>query len=393
MDDSDIAVIVDDRGILLLGDERQVEALVAAEGLATRALNAKTMALAGRALQVGGELTANYGRWVKLTPESAALVRRFGPSLSKGEKLMTGVVRAGKGQIAKFLKFEGRALLNPSLLGGVGGIMAQLALEQAIAEVTDYLKSIDKKLDQVLQDQKDQALADLIGISLSIDEAMSIRSSVGGVSSTTWSKVQATSTGLVRAQALALQKVEGFAAVIEQADGDVGKIDSAAAQAKRDVRIWLGILAKAVQLQDKLAVLELDRVLEDEPDQVSLHQEGLRHARSVRLDRVAQVVDALTDRLRTAAELSSGQKFINPFGVTRVILSTNEVSRQVLDFEDHLDLQARDAHDLTDPDWGESALKLLGDTAENARALGQGAIGGVLGLGGRLVEARDRFIL
>lgn len=41
--------------------------------------------------------------------------------------------------------------------------MAQVAMQQTMQEITDYLESIDEKVEDVLRAQKDAALSELIG--------------------------------------------------------------------------------------------------------------------------------------------------------------------------------------------------------------------------------------
>ena len=58
-------------------------------------------------------------------------------------------------------------------------------MQQAMDEITDYLATIDEKLDDLLRAQKDAVLSDMIGVDLVIDEAMTIRDQVGRVSDVT----------------------------------------------------------------------------------------------------------------------------------------------------------------------------------------------------------------
>ena len=104
------------------------------------------------------------GRWVKLTKESAELVAKYGKNCKKGP-FQAGVVRQPNGRIIKHLKFTQPGQLNPAMLTGISGVMAQMALEQDVSEITDYLKEIDAKLDDLLRDQKDQTVSKLTGIS------------------------------------------------------------------------------------------------------------------------------------------------------------------------------------------------------------------------------------
>ena len=144
---------------------------------------------------------AESGRWVKLTKESAELVAKYGKNCKKG-LFQAGVVRQPNGRIIKHLQFAQSGQLSPAMLTGISGVMAQMALEQAVSEITDYLKEIDAKLDDLLRDQKDQTVSKLAGISHMIDETMLIHQQVGSISETTWSKVSGCPQDIATIQAM-----------------------------------------------------------------------------------------------------------------------------------------------------------------------------------------------
>lgn len=64
------------------------------------------------------------------------------------------ILRAADGKFAKNLQFVPTAaveLANPAMLAGVSGMMFQLALEQSLKEIADYLAAIDEKVEDVLR--------------------------------------------------------------------------------------------------------------------------------------------------------------------------------------------------------------------------------------------------
>ena len=86
-------------------------------------------------------------------------------------------MKGNKGQVRGFVEFAkapGRCC-QPGGAVRCRGIMAQLAMQQAMDEITDYLATIDEKLDDVLRAQKDAVLADMIGVDFVIEEAMTVR--------------------------------------------------------------------------------------------------------------------------------------------------------------------------------------------------------------------------
>ena len=119
-----------------------------------------------------------------------------------------------RGSIKKWIQIEtgpGSMLTNPAMLAGAAGIMAQMAMQQQMDEITDYLATIDQKLDAVLRAQTNQVLARLDGVDLAVREAMSVRDAVGRVSEVTWSKVQNSAQTIHETQGYALRQLGDLA--------------------------------------------------------------------------------------------------------------------------------------------------------------------------------------
>jgi hypothetical protein len=165
MMDDEIQLISDGAGVAVIGDSAAVERFLASEGLPSRDLGLpkarRVLGAGSAAAQAGSEIAASSGRWVKLTEESAQMVKKYGLMESKTPGVSHAMV--GKpGDIKSWLqiaKGPGSAAANPALLAGAAGLMAQLAMQQAMDEITDYLATIDEKLDDVLRAQKDTVLA------------------------------------------------------------------------------------------------------------------------------------------------------------------------------------------------------------------------------------------
>lgn len=182
--------------------------------------------------------------------------------LMKGSQagLSRGVL-TDNGKITGLVQFaagKGTLVANPAILAGVGGIMAQAAMQQAMDEITDYLAVIDAKVDDILRAQKDAVLADMIGVDLVIAEAMTVSGSVGRVSEITWSKVQATSITVAWTQAYALRQLDALAEKLEGTT-KIGDLADLSKKVETQVHDWLAVLARCFQLQDALCILELDR--------------------------------------------------------------------------------------------------------------------------------------
>lgn len=379
--DSGIQLISDGDGLAVIGNATDVERFLVSEGLPSKDLGLRRLKSAfgtGAAVaQTGSDIAATSGRWVKLTQESAQRVKTFGLMDSKTPGVRHAMV--GKpGSIKSWLQIEkgaGSILTNPALLAGAAGIMAQLAMQQTMDEITDYLATIDEKVDDVLRAQKDAALARMIGVDLMIEETMAVREQVGRVSEVTWSKVQAAPTTIAETQAYALRQLD---AITEKMEGKskIGDLAATAKEAESAVRQWLAVLARCFQLQDAIAVLELDRVLDASPEELDGHRLGLKAARQRRLELVSRSTERLMARMNAAADSANAKVLLNPVKSPAVVQSSNHVATGVQDFHGRLGIESgrRSAEARR---WSDAA------TATRDKALETGAkgVGAAVSLG------------
>ncbi|WBB72654.1 hypothetical protein O7602_23565 [Micromonospora sp. WMMD1128] len=371
--DNEIQLISDGDGLAVIGHPTDVEQFLVAEGLPSRELGLQRLGTAlhagAAAAQVGSELAANSGRWVKLTKESAQLVHRHGLMPSKTPGVSHAMV--GKpGSIKSWLqitKGPGSMAASPALLAGAAGIMAQLAMQQTMNEITDYLAAIDEKVDDVLRAQKDAMLARMIGVGFVIEESMTIREKRGRVDEITWSKVQAAPATVAETQAYALRQLDTIAEKLERKT-NIGDLAKAAREAESGAREWLAVLARCFQLQDAIAVLELDRVLDATPDEVNGHRLGLKTARQNRIELISRCTERLMARMDAAAGKANSKVLLNPMDSPAVVQSSNHVSIAVVDFHGRLGIEGtRQASEARG--WADAAMEL------RDRALETGADG------------------
>ena len=344
--DSELQLISDGDGLAVIGDPAVVERFLVAEGLSSRDLGlprlGAVLGTGAAVAQAGSEIAASSGRWVKLTNESAQRVSKYGLRKSSKTGLSTGVLKRSNGQVEGFVEFAsgpGSLLTNPALLAGDGGIMAQLAMQQAMDEITDYLAAIDEKLDDVLRAQEDAVWADMIGAGFDIDEAMTIRGHAGRVSEITWSKVQATSATIARTQAYALRQLDALAEKMER-KAKLGDLAEMVKEAESKVQGWLVVLASCFQLQDAIAVLELDRVLDAAPDDLDGHRLGLKASRRKRLESISQSTGRLMARMDAVAGTANAKVLLHPATAPAVVESTGHVTSAVADFHGRLGIES-----------------------------------------------------
>lgn len=364
MDDA-VELVSDDKGLAVVGEKAAVDRFLDARGLlaSSRELDLRRvkpllLTTAADATQTLAEIAATSARWIKLTEESARKVQADGlmESITPGENhLMIGV----PGQVKSWLQAEdgvGALLTNPAAMSGVASLMTQLAGQQAMAEITDYLIQIDEKLDDVRRTQKAAALAPMDGVALALQEARSIRATVGKVSGITWSTLAGASLTIFTVQSHAARELENIAMKLEKRSR-LGGLAKLATSAKSDVELWLAVLARCFQLQDEIADIELDRVLETAPEELDDHRLGKQAARLERVKQFAEYTEGLLDRMDTAVRKANGQLVWNFSKSREVVEVGNEIAKGVNGFHDLIGIEA-EARSWT--------LRQLGPVAEKS---------------------------
>lgn len=386
----EIELISDGDGLAVIGDPAAVERFLSSAGVPSKDLALQkrlgaALSTGSSAAQAGSQLAATSGRRVQLTEESAKALKLGQAMKGSSDSVSRAIATTSKGKVTKILEFTkhgsvGSMLTNPAMLAGAAGIMAQLAMQQTMDEITDYLAKIDEKVDDILRAQKDAALAEMIGVGFTIDEAMTLREHTGRVSEVTWSKVQATGQTIATTQAYALRQLDALATKLEKKRA-VGDLADAAQAAEASVEEWLAVLARCFQLQDGLAVLELDRVLDADPAELDRHRSGLQAARRKRREEIARSTQRLLERMDAAAGTANEKVLLHPMKSGVVVRSGNEVAADVLVFHERLGIDG-DRASIESKRWSTA----VGEARDTAVETGGKGVDAVKRLGMRSFE-------
>lgn len=344
----EIELISDGDGLAVLGDSSDVERFFLSSGLdpaPSRNLDLRKLwsasGTAGAAVQVASDIAANSGRWVKLTADSAEAVRKYGLMATKTPGVSHAMI--GKpGDIKQWIQIAQAPttlLSGPFALTALATMMQQRAMQEQMDEIVEYLELINEKVDDIIRGQKDAVLADMIGVDLIIEDALTIRDEVGRVSEVTWSKVQATSQTIARTQAYALRELDKIAEKLQK-NVDLGDVARATREAEPKVREWLAVLARTCQLQDAVSVLELDRVLDSSPAELDSHRLGLSKARQNRLLRLGRSTAALLTQMDETVQKANSRVLLNPFDSPAAVRSSHRVATEVHTFRGRVGIEA-----------------------------------------------------
>ena len=359
---NEIELVSDGDGIAVLGASADVERFLMSTGMnkaPTRELNLHRiwsfLGTASAATEVGANIAANSGRWVKLTAESAELVREFGLMATKTPGVSHAMI-GNPGDVKRWLQIAeapSALLSGPLALTAISTMMQQRAMQEQMDEIVEYLQEISEKVDDILRNQKDAVLADMIGVDLIIEDAMTVRDHVGRVSEITWSKVQSSGMTLARTQAYSLRQLDAISEKLEK-KVDLGDIAKATREAEPKIREWLVVLARTVRLQDGVSILELDRVLDSAPTDLDSHRLGVGAARQKRIELIARSTARILDKMNETVRRANAEVLFNPFDSPAAVKSSNKVVVGILGFRERLGLEAGDEAKSAKR-WGQAA--------------------------------------
>jgi len=370
---NEIELVADGDGLAVIGDSADVDRFLLDRGLGavpSKVLDVRRLSsfagTSGTALRVGSEVAANSGRWVKLTAESAQAVKQYGLMATKTPGVSHAMI--GKpGEVKQWLQIAQAptALLSgPLALSALSTMMQQQAMQQQMGQIVEYLQEINEKVEDILRAQKDAVLADMIGVDLVVEDALTVRDQAGRVSEITWSKIQSSSLVLAQTQAYAIRQLEAIVENLEK-KADLGKIAKATKDAEPKVREWLAVLARCAQLQDGVAMLELDRVLDSAPEDLDSHRLGLVNARKKRLDLISSLTARLLTQMNETVRSANSRVLLNPHDAPAAVRSSNEIATGVVAFRDRLGIES--GHAASDAKrWGQAA----GEAVTKALAAG-----------------------
>lgn len=370
--DDEVQLISDGDGLAVIGPQNAVEQFLksANQWAASQELDLRRLkpllGVGSDIAQAASEIAANSCRWIKLTEESARLVKENGlmPSKAPGQShLMIG----GPGKVRNWLQTEqdlGSLLTNPAALSGLGGVMAQAAMRQTMAEIVDYLTKIDQKVDDVLRKLDDTVVAQMVGTGRAIERALAIREETGGVNETLWSTVDQAHQTIGATQTYALGQIDAIATKLESSK--IGGLAQTATQAEHDVPKWLAVLARSFQLQEAVDVIELDRVLAESQEGLAAYRNGLKKTQQKRRQLIADHTVHLLGRMDAAVGSANATMVWNRTKSLEVVDSANHLATGIHDFHGLLriesDPQSWDARPLgRGADIGSQAIQVVKD--------------------------------
>ena len=293
----------------------------------------------GTVAQGLSEIAEESGYYIKLTKESAALRKEHGLYETAGGITYAKIANFEKpGKPGKWLKVDeslGAQFANPAVLSGLGGLMTQAALEQALSEIASYLKRIDTKLDDISDTINDANVSNLIGVHTAIQKEIRRRDSGIRVDQDMWSKVSSHGDKLSGAQDNALRRIGAISKRLTTCSS-ISDANSALDSVMRDVRNWLAVLAHVRQAELWLDELELEYRSNENSADYGKYVDSVRKEQIESLAKTNQGLDNLLNSIDNVINLAN-RKMIRNQSDEKAISKAKWIEGRVWDLKSILD--------------------------------------------------------
>ena len=381
--DNEIQLISDGDGLAVIGDPTAVERFLVSEGLPSKDLGlprlGAVLSTGAAAAQAGSEIAANSGRWVKLTEESAQAVKKYGLMESSRAGRQPRGGEGSKGQIKAFVEIVTGARIAADQPGASGWCRRD---HGAARDAADHGR--DHRLSRHDRREGRRRAPRPEGRCVGGHDRSGLRHRGGhdhprarwaGSTRSRGRRCRPRRRRSHETQAYALRQLDALAEKMERKT-KIGDLAKTAKEAESKVQEWLAVLARCFQLQDAIAVLELDRVLDASPDELDGHRLGLRAARQNRLELISRSTERLMARMDAAAGTANTKVLLHPTTSRAVVQSSNHVAIAVVDFHGRLGIE-RGRQSLEARRWADAAaevrdkaLETGADGVDAARRLG-----------------------
>ncbi|OKX84272.1 hypothetical protein [Corynebacterium glutamicum] len=310
----EVEVVLRDEELMVFGDELAVREFIDSldisdkkttkiDNILLRDLNGQ-LKKSGTVLQGASGIAENSGYYIKLTKESAAIVKKHGLYETKSGITYAMIEKLGKpGKTGKWLQVDkgfGSLLTNPAVLSGVGGIITQVALQQSLAEITAYLQTIDHKLDEVIRKVDEAKKSDLSGLLKTLREAMIRYEIEGAVDPRFMNEIIPFQNTVNAVESYAWDQITTIREDLAKIRG-LKPMMIATEEAQREISQWLGFLANAYLAECRLDDFKLK---EKREESLEAYNQELDTLRVLQADRDRERATRVHDLYETAHEVA-----------------------------------------------------------------------------------------
>lgn len=368
-DAGEIALHVDGESAIAVGDPAALALLFDRLDIDPAATVPIGQAVADSAAAVSGVSAVGMtlkGNWFQMTPESLAKFHELSPFNSPVDGVFSAALRGEEGRfeaVANLVQANG---INPASVANVHALAAAMALRVAVKNLEDLVKTLDVKLERVLQDSRTREMGNVQGITHVLSKSYGVFEETGKITATSWDQVTTHATQLAQSHAVALDHIDSLTQGLS-GDNLKKQLEGAELASGGELQHWLVLTAVCLANMARMDALEIAHARTRDEASVASHAAVTKRASEERLAKTQAGVQALADAAANAGNVDAFNRVTSPFAAARIEKSTAKIQRLLSAFSEAFGLPSISEH-VERRAWHESILDL-------AQEVGDGVVG------------------
>lgn len=368
-DAGDIALHVDGESAIAVGDPAALALLFdqldvdAAESVPVGQAIADSAAAVSGLSAVRMSLTGN---WFQMTPESLAKFQDLSAFNSPVNGVFSAALRGEDGRFEAVAKLVQAGGINPTSVTNVHALAAAMALRMAVKNLEDLVKTLDVKLERVLQDSRTREMGNVQGITHVLSKSYGVFEETGNITATSWDQVTTHATQLAQSHAVALDHIDSLTRGLS-VDNFRKQLEGAEFATGGELQHWLVLAAVCLANMARMDALEIAHARTHDGESVASHAAQVRRASEERLAKTEGSVQALADAARNAGNVDAFNRVASPFAAAKIDRATAKIHKLLGAFSEAFGMPTI-PEQVERRAWHESVLDL-------AQEVGDGVVG------------------
>ncbi|WP_311519873.1 hypothetical protein [uncultured Actinomyces sp.] len=374
---SQIEFLSDGEGLIIFSQDEDLEEFDNCDGFSVSKVSPQVLFRAQNVFSTFSEFQVRSSRYVKLSPESAKLMRQ---RVTKGP--VRGAFRRGDfnlvgnpGQFFRQIEIRSTGTLAPAFVTAGASLIAQATIEA--------------KLDTLLRQSKVESLGELEGISNALKEVEDYYRTNNSVSVTKWLTISHLGASLHTMETTALEQISSLVEQLAAGQGNSKKTAESFQSLDENLSFWLGNLGWSIWLHDRFYVLEIAHAQEFEPDHFDGYHASIQRTRQERIESVACRLLRMNDSIRATANLGNSVWATHYQRTRKIIEAANRAESSIQRFALHVNLSFEEKSELQIRGWKESVSGFVGDSVQAVNQSRQRGVEQIQKTGERLRTYRE----
>ncbi|WP_146188141.1 hypothetical protein [Mycetocola zhujimingii] len=276
------------------------------------------------------------GNWFQMTAESLANFKELSQFNPATDGVFSAVFRGSGGRFQAVADLVQTTGINPTSVANFHALSSAIALRMALKKLENLVKTLDVKLDRLLQDARTQEMGNVQGITHVLSKSYAMFEETGKVTTTSWDQVTTHATELAQSHAVALQHIETLAQGLS-AGSFKTRLNGAEFAAAGELQHWLVLTAVCLANMARMDALELAHATaHDDEGSATSQAAQIKKASDERWAKTKEKVQTLAEAVASAGRVDALTRVRSPLAAARNEKALEQIQSLLTVFSDAL---------------------------------------------------------